>query len=300
MQLKMNPVLKKELKLTTRTWKIALTLLVYSSILALLGLLIFDQMIKSLAYSSGYQQFTSLYIYISVIQFGLILFIVPALTAGSISGERERQTLEIILSTPLRPFSLLLGKLLSSISTVILLVLASAPVLSFVFIFGGVTITQLLGLLLYYIVTVVFIGSIGIFFSTIFKRTTVSNVMTYGCVIALIIGTIIISAVSMMYFERRYGYYTPGQGSMPKGLYILYINPLLGFFSVISEQLGTGSGIIGNSFLVLGNDITKTWIINVIVELGIAFSLLYLASLKLSQKKAKLFKMTKGKKINQE
>ena len=39
-------------------------------------------------------------------QLAITLLIVPILSAGSISGEREKQTLEIMLTTPEKPFAI--------------------------------------------------------------------------------------------------------------------------------------------------------------------------------------------------
>ncbi len=65
--------------------------------------------------------------------------------AGSIAGERERQTLDMLLATKMKPWSIVLGKLESSLSSVLMLAVSSLPVLSIVFIFGGVGILELVG-----------------------------------------------------------------------------------------------------------------------------------------------------------
>ena len=60
-----------------------------------------------------YSQFLDLYTFVSSIEFIMLLFIMPALTASSISGERERQTLELMLTTTMEPRDMVLGKLAS-------------------------------------------------------------------------------------------------------------------------------------------------------------------------------------------
>ena len=62
----------------------------------------------------------------------------PAMTAGAISLEREKQTLELLVTTPLGTLALVLGKLFSALTYVFLLILASIPLASIVFTFGGV------------------------------------------------------------------------------------------------------------------------------------------------------------------
>ena len=56
-----------------------------------------------------YSQFLDLYTFVSSIEFIMLLFIMPALTASSISGERERQTLELMLTTTMEPRDMVLG-----------------------------------------------------------------------------------------------------------------------------------------------------------------------------------------------
>ena len=60
-----------------------------------------------------YSQFLDLYTFVSSIEFIMLLFIMPALTASSISGEQERQTLELMLTTTMEPRDMVLGKLAS-------------------------------------------------------------------------------------------------------------------------------------------------------------------------------------------
>ena len=46
-----------------------------------------------------YSSFMDLYEFVTSMEFLLLMFIVPAVTASSISGERERQTLDLMLTT---------------------------------------------------------------------------------------------------------------------------------------------------------------------------------------------------------
>src|SRR3990172_3223393 len=57
----------------------------------------------------------------------LVCFITPAFTVGAISGERERQTYDLLRTTLLPARSLVLGKLTAAMSFVLLLLLASLP-----------------------------------------------------------------------------------------------------------------------------------------------------------------------------
>lgn len=84
-----------------------------------------------------YSQFLDLYTFVSSIEFIMLLFIMPALTASSISGERERQTLELMLTTTMEPRDMVLGKLASSLVTMLVLAVSALPVQALVFVYGA-------------------------------------------------------------------------------------------------------------------------------------------------------------------
>ena len=70
-----------------------------------------------------YSSFMDLYEFVTSMEFLLLMFIVPAVTASSISGERERQTLDLMLTTRMSAGQIVGGKLLSALSTLLLLIL---------------------------------------------------------------------------------------------------------------------------------------------------------------------------------
>lgn len=78
-----------------------------------------------------------LFMLLSMMQLGMIGFVVPGLTAGVISGERERQTLNILLTTNVSATRLILGKWLASLSFMTFLVFATIPLYAIVFLYGG-------------------------------------------------------------------------------------------------------------------------------------------------------------------
>ena len=64
---------------------------------------------------------------LSLLQILLVSFMAPAFTAGAISLEREKQTLDLLISTPLRPGAIVVGKLLAALAFVFLMILAAIP-----------------------------------------------------------------------------------------------------------------------------------------------------------------------------
>jgi ABC-type transport system involved in multi-copper enzyme maturation permease subunit len=285
--MKINPVYKKELKISVRSIKIAFTLLGYNLILALIGLVAFYLTFEGNGYvSTNYSDILNIYLTISVIEIALVLFLVPAFTAGAISGERERQTLEMLLTTQLRPIQIILGKLSSCISTILLLVISSLPVLSIVFAVGGIQILDLIQLIFLAFVTAIFIGSIGLFFSTLFKKTVPATVFTYGTVIFLILGTIFIVVVTYMMISMNIENQYTGTGTMKEAdigylLLIFLVNPAITLISMVTKQYGS-TAFVENMFTEFGTInpfIMEHWfVISIIVQLVISGILILLTA----------------------
>ena len=119
----------------------------------------------------------------------LVVFLAPAATTGAISLEREKQTLDLLTATPVSTIGIVLGKLASSLAFVVVLILASIPLTAVVFVFGGVSPEDILRGYLVLLVTAVGFGSLGIFFSSITRRTQSATFLTYLAVLALTVGT---------------------------------------------------------------------------------------------------------------
>jgi ABC-type transport system involved in multi-copper enzyme maturation permease subunit len=188
-----NPIVAKEYRSRMRTWRSPLAMTVYIVLLGALGWVIFaglsggGGLFGLLGSGGNYGQ--TLFTFLILFQVALLGFITPALTAGAISGERERQTIDLLFVTPLPPFSILWGKLLASMSFVVLLLTLSVPIFSLVFLFGGIELDQMLYGFLVTGVTALTLGFLGIAFSTLFRRTLAATVAAYGAAFVLLVGS---------------------------------------------------------------------------------------------------------------
>jgi ABC-type transport system involved in multi-copper enzyme maturation permease subunit len=187
-----NPIVAKEYRSRMRTWRSPLAMTVYIVLLGALGWAIFAALSSSNgpfgSLGSGTNYGQTLFTFLILFQVALLAFITPALTAGAISGERERQTIDLLFVTPLPPFSILWGKLLASMSFVVLLLTLSVPIFSLVFLFGGIELDQMLYGFLVTGVTALTLGLLGIAFSTLFRRTLAATVAAYGAAFVLLVG----------------------------------------------------------------------------------------------------------------
>lgn len=128
----------------------------------------------------------------------LLLFIIcaitPAVTANAISDEKEKLTFDMLVTTPLPPVSILWGKLLSSMSYIFLLIFAAIPMTSLVFIYGGVSMRDMLKTIVMLLVTGLMIGMTGIFLSALLGRSGRAVAVTYILVLALLLGPLFLAA----------------------------------------------------------------------------------------------------------
>lgn len=120
----------------------------------------------------------------------LIMVLAPAFTTGAISLEREKQTLDLLVTTPLSTLGMVVGKLISALSYVFLLIIASIPLASLVFVFGAVGPEDLVRGYLVLFAVAFGMGAVGLFISALTKRTQTATVLTYVLVLVLTVGTV--------------------------------------------------------------------------------------------------------------
>ena len=183
MVMRINPVLEKDLKTKLRGWRT--TILICCYVILLSGILILYFAGNNIFFNPyDYRGFNprmaiDAYNIIITVQFGLLFLVVPAITATSISSERERQTLDLMLVTKTPVIKIIIGKIMVSLAHIMLLLIASMPVVGVVFFIGGIGFVDIAKLMLFYALTALFVASSGVFFSTLFKRNIVAIITTY-------------------------------------------------------------------------------------------------------------------------
>jgi ABC-type transport system involved in multi-copper enzyme maturation permease subunit len=260
----------------------------------------------------NYSTLTEIFLILSFMQLVLICIIIPVLTAGSIAGERERQTLDLLLTAPVSSVTIILGKLLSSMCNVVLFVISSLPAMALAFLYGGIQWKYLLVFLVAILVTAFFNGAIGVWCASIFKKTILSIVMTLVVEAIFFIGTAALvlgiyaakfSALMAAANTASTSMATVQMGWIPA---ILFLNPATGFVdSILHTYMGIGvmhqilnSGNIGSVAVKLV-DISSHWYwINFIVVaiMGVGFVFLAARRLDAVRKKEKFQQPVKKKK----
>ena len=250
--MKNNPVYKREMLVRSRSFRIPLIIMIFNGILAVVALLNMYQSIAQVKVSGSvrYENFLQLYAFVAALEFMLLMFIMPALTSASISGERERHTLELMFTTKIRPVEIVVGKLMSAFSQLMILVVSSLPILMLTFIYGSISSGDLMILLVSYVVGALYCGSLGIFASSLMKRSTFSNVITYGIMLVVVVGTYMLNVFLLNISETEISTMALNSGeTIPKAssgasVYLLLLNP------AITHLLGDNGG----------NFITNHWV----------------------------------------
>ena len=269
--MKNNPVYKREMLVRSRSFRIPLIILIFNGILALVALLNMYQSIAQVKVSGSvtYENFLQLYTFVAALEFMMLMFIMPALTSASISGERERHTLELMFTTKIRPIDIVIGKLASAFTHLMILVVSSIPVLMLTFIYGSISSQDLFLLLFSYVTVALYCGSLGIFASSLMKRSTFSNVITYGIMLVLVVGTYMLNVFLLRISETEINMMVLGAGeTIPEptsgaAVYLLLANPAITFAQILEGQVAGGGGNFTiRNFLgsQAGNLITDHWV----------------------------------------
>jgi ABC-2 type transport system permease protein len=225
----LNPILVKEYRTRMRSWKALLLLTLYVAVIGF-GMFAYLYINNRNEYFDPGQS-KSMFIALSVLHLVVIGFVAPGLTAGTIAGERERQTLNILLTTHLSPVQIVVSKLVSSLSFLTLLVFSTLPIYVIVFLYGGISPVQLVSVFGYYLMAMVLFGSIGLFCSAWFKRTGVSTVVAYGIVLLILGGTVLLAVVYSDYLNMKYRFADPNHAHVEE-FYISALNPAINLISI--------------------------------------------------------------------
>jgi len=115
--------------------------------------------------------------------------IAVVMLSTSISDEIYNRTLGVLMTTPIGSLQIVLGKLLSKLLQLVLLLAITLPLLATVRVFGGVPWDFLVASLCVTLTTILFVGSLSLFFSIFTRRAYVviiTTVLTMAILFALL------------------------------------------------------------------------------------------------------------------
>lgn len=264
----LNPILASSARRRMRTMRTPLIITLY----ALLPLAFAVSSVLTMSQSglsiTAMRQNVDQYIMLTVLQFFLVVLVAPAMTAGSISGERERQTLELLLVTNTGSMRIVMGKLLEAYAFLALVVLSGLPMTCAVLAVGGLSLHLALFSFLFLLVCAFAAACVGLFASSLFKKTVAATVTAYLIIFAIGVGTLLPLFMGVSRTLRDLVDNNPNVSAtlanmsmkdiaalMPP---ILYVNPGLGLFTLLMDQ----TGLLNNTFYSLGNSYYYSDILN--------------------------------------
>ena len=230
----LNPILAFSATRRMRSFRTMLILIAYVAALLVLALAFLGPFLSGLVYLSNMFQGPVCYLVLLIAQFGMIILIAPAMTSASIAGERERQTLDLLLVTNTGAFRIALGKVMESFAMLALLILCGMPVMSLCLLTGGISLWQILIGELFLLAEAFACASIGVFCSSVCRSTAVSVILSYLLILAIGVVTALPflfgypqKITDVVYDRMRYAALEPAEARRMIPM-LMYLNPGFG------------------------------------------------------------------------
>lgn len=168
-----NPILQKEIYVAGRkrsTYVLRCVLLLI--LLAVVSLSYLPMMIEmgsnatGLRFMQRVQELAPVMTLVIVwFEYVTLLLIGPILVGGSLCDERRSGTLGALMTTPLTAFQIASGKLIASLSQMVILILLALPIILALRIFGGVSVDTVLGMACVIISSAILASTLSMFYS---------------------------------------------------------------------------------------------------------------------------------------
>ncbi len=241
MKIRLNPIVKKDFQVAARSMRLSWGLFAYEALLTGTFLLALGviQGLNNYVYSDGniYSSLIYLFPALAVSQVGIVALIVPIITSSSISGEKERQTFDIMLTTCMSPFSIVFGKVLSAVMRILFYVVAGMPIMALPFVVGGLSWSSLFYFLLAIILLSVFSGSIGIFCSSVCRRSITAVILSFAFYFVFYAVTFFPLLIRSIW----------GRGNGGESMLFLLFNPIM-FFEEFFMHIMSGNSLLGGEW----------------------------------------------------
>lgn len=253
MSVRVNPVLGRELRERMRSGRPFWVVGVFLALLVLALYLVFQSL-------SGLDQFDItrqtrtgriLFETVLLVMTLLITFFVPGITAGALAGERERQTLQPMQVTLLRPGQLLAGKIMASMSFLMLLIVSAMPVLVVAYLLGGIRIIDgLIGIGIVALMALL-LTTIVASLSARARRVQGATLMAYGLTLLLLVVGPLLFLVATVIDRSSDG--EPVQAPP----FLLTLSPI----TIVADAVGSNSGQAGGDapLSALKRNVDQEW-----------------------------------------
>ena len=165
----------------------------------------------------------------SYLQLGLVALLAPIFTAGAITQEKDSQTYDILLSTPMTNGQIVLGSMLSRLFFVVALLISGIPVFSITQVFGGVAIHAIIVSCMLAAATALITGAVATAIATLKVGTRRTIFSFYMFIVTYLVGTLLLDRLPWLHPATAAG--KPVETSWLTG-----INPFLALRTLFNEQ----------------------------------------------------------------
>jgi len=186
----------------------------------------------------------------SYVQLALVALLAPVFTAGAITQEKDSQTYDILLATPLSNAQIVLGSLLSRLFFIVALLISGIPIFSITQIFGGVAISSIAASFGIATATAFVTGALAMAIAT-FKVGTRRTIFSfYLAIVVFLVGGILLDQIDA--FHPVIGAETTASGQpavnpktgeelliRTKTSWLTAVNPFLALRSIFGEPAYT-------------------------------------------------------------
>jgi ABC-2 type transport system permease protein len=220
----MNPMIKKELNQRMRErrgWVLpSLYLIALGAVVTFAYFLIAGMPTWQFRPIEGSSLGVGLFLTVAYAQLSLLLLLVPVFSAGAITIEKEQRTLASLLTSLLTAGEIWRGKFVASLLFIVLLLITGLPVLSVAFAFGGIGPWEVTIATLTTLIVVASLSAVGLYWSSIFRRSVYSTGVSYASVIVVTV----VTAITFFILQEMNKWRTWNDTPLPVKL-IIELNP---------------------------------------------------------------------------
>ncbi len=209
-----GPIFRKELRVASRRRRSYLLRCAYVLLLTAYIALVWASAISFAR--SGAMSRAQMQVAAHTITRGIVWFqffgaqaVVLMLMSTAISEEVYRRTLGVLMTTPLSSRQVVRNKFLSRLFQVLLLVAASLPLLAIVRVLGGIAWSYVVLSLCVTAATVIFVGSVSLFFSALCRRAHLAVVASVLTVVFLFVLVPILTGSSRQFLRWQISRFSP-------------------------------------------------------------------------------------------
>ena len=266
-----NTIYQRERRVSSRSCRMPVVIALFNAAMAIMVLTSMAFTVEAARETSiiDYDAFLKIFIIMGMAEFTFMMVMAPAFSSGAISTEAERKTLDMMLTTRLSAADIVVGKLIWSLSSAMLVVVSSLPILAILFAYGYVRIHNLAIFLLTVLIMEIYVGSLSIWASATAKRTSVATAVAYGALLILTCGIPLLgAAVSNI---------TGTQGALESLLYLDPIVPFVAFLGSVERNGETVAGICSLLGFPQNADMGSAAVRAVIAQLAVSAAFIFMA-----------------------